>query len=124
MTIDQWIAASQSVISLLGFAVVIIQLRDSNRQTKLETQIRLYDINRELIAMGFSKPELFRVLKDEDGVDPATEQHYLQLWLNHLCLVDAFKRSGTFQKDVQESFEADLHDMMTMKNLRRHWRKV
>jgi hypothetical protein len=41
-----------------------------------------------------------------------------------LCLVDSFKRSGVFQKDVQDSFEADLHDMMTMKNLRRHWRKV
>jgi hypothetical protein len=116
--------AASAVISFLGFVVVIMQLRDSNRQTKLESQIRLYDINRELIAMGFSKPELFEVLKDAKEVDPTTEQHYLQLWLNHLCLVDSFKRSGVFQKDVQESFEADLRDMMTMKNLRRHWRKV
>jgi len=70
MTIDQWLSASLDVISFLGFVVVIIQLRDSNRQAKLESQIRLYDINRELIAMGFSKPELFEVLKDEKKADP------------------------------------------------------
>jgi hypothetical protein len=51
MTIDQWLSAFLDVISLLGFVVVIIQLRDSNRQCELDTQIRLYDINRELIAM-------------------------------------------------------------------------
>ena len=122
MTIDQWILAVQDVITFLGFVVVIIQLRDSNRQTKLESQIRLYDINRELIAMGFSKPELFEILKGTTEADSTTEQHYLQQWLNLLCLVDSFKRNKVFEKDVQESFEADLHDMMTMKNLRRHWR--
>jgi hypothetical protein len=120
MTIDQWLSASLDVISLLGFVVVIIQLRDSNLQTKLGSQIRIYDINRELISLGFSKPELFSILKDAD-VDPTIERRYLQLRLNQLCLVYSFKRSGTFAKEDQEGFETDLRDMMKMKNMRRHW---
>ena len=123
MTIDQWLSASLDVISFLGFVVVIIQLRDSTRQTKLESQIRLYDINRELISLGFSKPELFRVLHDADKVDPTIERRYLQLWLNQLCLVNSFKQSRTFTKEVQDSFEADVRDMLRMENMRRHWQE-
>ena len=123
MTIDQWLSATLDVISLLGFLVVIFQLRDANRQTKLESQVRLYDINRELIAMGFSKPELFQILKDTKTAEPLVERRYLQLWMNQLCLVHSFARSGTFTKEDQESFETDLRDMMAMKNMRRHWKE-
>ena len=54
-----------SLLTFAGLVFVAWQMRDANKQSKLESQIRLYDINRELISLGFSKPELFEVLKDE-----------------------------------------------------------
>jgi hypothetical protein len=124
MTIDQWLSASLDVISFLGFVVVIFQLRDSNRQTKLESQIRVHDITRELISLGFSNPQLFQVLKNAKEVDRTVEERYLQLWLNQLSLIHSFRESGAFEKDVQESFEIDLRDIVKMPNMRRHWRAV
>lgn len=110
-----------NLLTFVGLAFVAWQMRDANRQRKLETQIRLYDINRELIAMGFSDDELFKVLEDSDKVDETKERRYLQQWLNQLCLIDSFKRSGAFETDVRDSFEIDFRDMMLMNNMRRHW---
>jgi len=110
--------------NLLLFVSVLIvawQMRDATKQSKLESQIRLYDINRDLISLGFSKPELFEILKDEKGIDATLQRRYLQVWLNQLCLVDAFKRNGEFTKDVEESFETDIRDMMLLENMRHHW---
>jgi len=70
MTTDQYVAVFSAAISFFGLLLVVIQLRDSNEQRKLESQIRLYDITRELISLGFSNPQLFEVLKDSENVDP------------------------------------------------------
>ena len=110
-----------TLLTFVGLVFVAMQMRDGNRQRKIESQIRLYDINRELISLGFSKPELFEILKDGKGIDATLQRRYLQVWLNQLCLVDTFKRSGGFTKDVEESFSTDLRDMMLLENMRRHW---
>ncbi len=124
MTIDQWLAASLDVISFLGFVVVIIQLRDTNRQTKLESQIHIHEITRDLISLGFSNPQLFEVLKNSTHVDRTVEARYLQLWLNQLSLIHSFRQTGAFEKDVQDSFETDFRDIVRMPNMRRHWSAV
>lgn len=121
MTIDQWLLAAQDLIALLGFLVIIIQLQDSNRQTKLESQIHIHEITRDLISLGFSNPQLFEVLKNSKHVDPTVQARYLQLWLNQLSLIHSFRQTGAFEKDVQDSFEADLRDIVRMPNMRRHW---
>jgi hypothetical protein len=112
--------------NLLLFVSVLIvawQMRDATKQSKLESQIRLYDINRELISMGFTKPELFEVLKDENKADPTLERWYLQLWLNQLSLFHSLKSAGVLERDYQESVEHDLRDMFGMPNMRRHWQE-
>ena len=122
MTIDQWIASLSACIAFFGFLVVIVQVRDGNRQRRLESQIRLYDINRELITLGFSNPALFAILNGTDeGRNPVVERRYLQLWLNLLSLIFSFQKAGGFEKEYQESCEHDIRDMITMKNMRRHW---
>lgn len=124
MTIDQWILAIQDVITFLGFVVVTIQLRDSGRQTRLESQVRVQDSTRELVSLGFANPQLFEVLKGSKQVDHAVGDRYLQLWLNHFSMIHSFLQSGVFEKDVQKSFEADVRDIMRKPNMRRHWRAV
>ena len=123
MNIDQWVAVFSASVSFVGLLMVAMQLRDGNRQRQLESQIQLYDINRELISMGFSNPRLFRVLEDAEGVDPVLERRYLQLWLNQLALIQSFQASGGLRKDVGSSFDADLRDMMMMSNMRRQWQR-
>ena len=112
-----------TLLTFVGLVFVAMQMRDGNRQRKIESQIRLYDINRELISLGFSKPELFEVLKDEKKADPTMERWYLQLWLNQLSLFHSLKTAGVLQKDYQESVEHDLLDMFGMSNMRRHWQE-
>ena len=112
--------------NLLLFVSVLIvawQMREATKQSKLDSQIRLQDVNRELISLGFAKPELFEVLKDGKNVDPTAELYYLQLWLNQFCMFDALSQSGNLKPDVRESLEIDFRDMMGMENMRRHWKK-
>ena len=123
MTIDQWVATFSASVSFAGLLMVALQLREGNRQRQLESQIQLYDINRELISMGFSHPQLFRILEDAEGVNPTLERRYLQLWLNQLALIQSFQASGGFRKDVEASFDADLRDMVMMSNMRRQWER-
>src|SRR5208282_328765 len=108
MTIDQCISIISALIALAGLLFVAKQLHDANNQTKLASQIQLYDITRELLSLGFSNPVLFEVLTDKKGVNPVLEQRYLQMWLNQLSLIHSFQRRGAFEPDVQESFDRDL----------------
>jgi hypothetical protein len=112
-----------NLLTFAGLLFVAWQMRDANKQSKLESQIRLQDVNRELVSLGFSRPELFEVLKDGKNVDPNAELYYLQLWLNQFCLFDALSKSGNLKPDVRESLEVDFRDMMGMENMRRHWKK-
>ena len=62
---------------LFGLLAVGWQLRDENRQEKIESQIRLQDMKRELISPGIDDPELFEVLKDSGKADPTLTRRYL-----------------------------------------------
>ncbi|GEM_PF-2607585 len=119
----EWKITPDTLVTLAGFLLVAWQMRDGNRQRKIESQIQLQAVNRELLTLGFSNPELFKVLEDAEDVDPKIETYYLQLWLNQFCLFDALSRSGGFKRDVRDSLEIDFRDMMQMNNMRRLWKK-
>ena len=119
----EWKVTLDNLLTFAGLVFVAWQMRDANKQSKLESQIQLQGINRELIAMGFSKPELFEVMQGTKKVDATLERRYLQLWLNQLSLFHALKLEGALQKDYEESCERDLRDMIELPNMRRHWQK-
>lgn len=112
-----------NLLTFVGLLFVAWQMRDGNQQRKIESEIRMYDINRELIAMGFDKPELFEILKDTNKGDSELERWYLQLWLNQLSMFHSLKAAGALQKDYEKSCERDLRDMFEKANMRRHWKK-
>jgi phage antirepressor YoqD-like protein len=121
VTLDSLLTFLGLIVNFAGLLYVAQAMRDGNKQRKMDSQIRLYDINRELISLGFSKPELFAVLKDAKGIDPEIEQHYLQLWLNQLSLFHSLKTAGVVDEEYRESVERDLLDMFEMSSMRRHW---
>lgn len=123
-----YVAAVAVVISFVSLMVVVFQLHDLMEQRKLESLTRLYDINRELIILGFRQPELFKILHDQQGadsseIDPMVERHYLQLWLNQVVLIFYIQRRGLFAPDLRASWEADARDLLQQENLKRHWRR-
>jgi hypothetical protein len=119
----EWKVTLDTLVAFAGFVIVAWQLWKANKQSKLDSQIRMHDINRELISMGFDKPELFEVLKDTNRADPELEQRYLQLWLNQLSMFYSLKTAGEMQRDFEDSCDRDLRDMFGKANMRRHWDK-
>jgi hypothetical protein len=117
----EWKLSLDTLVAFAGFLVVAWQLWKANRQSKLDSEIRMLDSNRELIALGFDKPELFKVLKDTGEADSEMEQRYLQLWLNQFSMFYSLKSAGEMQRDFEEACQRDIHDMFQKKNMRRHW---
>ncbi len=118
---DHVISLASTIISLVGLFFVALQLHVGNRQRESDSLVKLYDINRELMALGFSHPVLFKILDDHDDVDPLWQTRYLQLWLNQLSLSFTYMQRTVAQPELKESIERNLVDFMTMKNMRRHW---
>jgi hypothetical protein len=121
MTLDHWVALFSTVISFVGLVFVAVQLRDANRQRESDSLVKIYDINRELLSLGFSHPQLFAILNDADNADPVWERRYLQLWLNQLSLIHTYLKRSTIRGELKDSLEQNVGDFMTMNNMRRQW---
>lgn len=117
-----YVATVSVSLSFLSLMLVVFQLQELTEQRKLESLMRLYDINRQLLTLGFSQPELFDILHDRPGADPMLERHYLQLWLNQVVLIFYIQKRGFFAPDLRVSWEADARDLLKQANLQRHWR--
>lgn len=116
-----YLPAVAFVLSFISISLVLMQLHDLMAQRKIDSQIRIDDINRQLITLGFSHPELFKVLHGEEA-DPIVERHYLQLWFNQFYLIHSYQSRGLFPSDRRESLERDIRDFFMQDNMLRHWR--
>jgi len=123
MSLDHYVALFSALISFAGLLLVVLQLRDSNRQRESESLVELYDINRQLLSLGFSHPVLFQILEDKKATDPLWEKRYLQMWLNQLSLSHAYLQRSVVQPELKASLERNLIDFMTMENMRRQWQQ-
>lgn len=121
MTEFDYLPAVAFVLSFISISLVLVQLNDQMKQRKIDSQIRIDDINRQLITLGFSHPELFKVLHGEEA-DPIVERHYLQLWFNQFYLIYSYQTRGLFAQDRRESLERDIRDFFAQENMQRHWR--
>jgi hypothetical protein len=123
MSLDHWVAVFSASISFAGLLLVVLQLRDNNRQRQSESLVEILDINRELLSLGFSHPQLFAILEDAKNADPVWERRYLQLWLNNFSLVHSYLTHSMLEGELRENLERDVADFMTMENIRKHWQR-
>lgn len=119
--LDHWLPYFTALISAVGLLAVFVQLRRGTKQREAQSLVQVFDINRQLITLGFSQPDLFDVLDDATGVDPAREEHYLQLWLNQMWVIHFFLEQSFFPRGVREASFAALEDLAAMGNFRRFW---
>lgn len=118
----EYLPAVAFVLSFISISLVLVQLNDQMKQRKIDADIRISDINRQLITLGFSHPELFKVLHGEPA-DPVVERRYLQLWFNQFDLIYTYKVRGLFSNEVRESLEHDIRDFLKTENVQGHWRQ-
>jgi hypothetical protein len=123
MSLDNYVAIFSALVSFTGLLLVVLQLRDSNKQRQSESLVEIYDINRQLLSLGFEHPQLFAVLADDQHANPVFERRYLQLWLNHFSLINAYVNQSVLKGELKESLVSDLADFMTLKNAQQNWAK-
>ena len=112
-----------ALISFLSLLLVVWQLRRDARQRESQSLVEIYDINRQLLSLGFDHPQLFQILADAENVDPILARRYLQLWLNQFSLIYSYMYESVFKRELEDSLVRDVSDFMTMKNMQRHWRE-
>ena len=110
-------------ISFAGFLVVIYQLRRNSIQRELDSVVKIGDTNRQLLTLGFSFPAVFKILDDAEGVDPALEKIYLQMWVNSFLLVHSYMRESVFKRELKDALTRDVSEFLQSENMQRHWRK-
>ena len=117
-----YVSAAALVVSAISLSFVLLQLYDSLTQRRIDASIRISDINRELVALGFSHPTLFSILNGETA-DPKIERRYLQLWFNQFLLIYTYQTRGLFQREHRESLGRDIGDFLKLQNMQAHWRE-
>jgi hypothetical protein len=118
-----WFALLQTIGIVGGLFLVMIQIRDSTRQRESESLVTIYDINRQLLSLGFAHPKLFAILEDAKDADPVWEGRYLQLWMNQLSLIHLYLKRSVFEKELQEFLESEIADFITRANVQKFWRQ-
>jgi hypothetical protein len=121
--LDHGVAIFSAAIAFAGLLLVAVQLHRATQQREAEALVKIYDVNRELLSLGFTHPQLFAILQDEENVDPIWQRRYLQLWLNHLSLLHLYLTHSVFAAELEDSESHALAEFMTLKNMRRHWQK-
>ena len=123
MALDHYVSLLTAGMSFVGLLFVALQLRDATKQREMDSLVKVYDINRELLSLGFSHPQLFAIMENKGNADPSAEKHYLQLWFNQFSLVHSYLRHSLFKREFKESLERDITDFVKLENVRRHWQR-
>ena len=123
MPFEQLVSLFSAAISFAGLVFVAVQLRDGNKQQQLASLVEIYDINRQLLALGFSHPKLFEILSDAPKADAALERRYLQLWLNQLALIHSYMEEAVFKRELKDSLTREVAEFFSMTNMQHHWQR-
>src|ERR1041385_9352546 len=123
MLSGQWISLFSAMVSFAGLLIVIRQLRTSNKQRELQSLVQVFDVNRQLLSLGFSHPKLFEIMADAPQADPTLERRYLQLWLNQFAMIHSYMKEAVFKRELKDSLTREVAEFFTMENMQRHWRR-
>ena len=124
-----------TIIAALALAVSLIvmffnarQLSLLMRQLRLDSLIKISDGNREIISLGFEKPELWKILYDSteipDAKNAEERKRYLQLWFNHMHVIWKAHELGLLDRHEWTACSIDIEDFLSIRSLRVHWQEV
>ena len=122
LEISEIIAVTSTAVSLASLLIVFWELRAGRKQKKATALIQVYDINRQLMSMGFDKPALFAAIGSDTREDEI-QRRYLQLWLNQIALIVELRNQRLFSSAQWESLETDIAYFVENPRFRRDWPK-
>lgn len=117
MAQSDFIAVAALIVSVISF---FLQFRHTTEQRQIDAEMRVKETNRELITLGFSHPELFKVMDDQPA-SPRLERAYLQLWLNFYEQIFLDRRRGLFSREFFDGLQRDMQEIFSQRNMQRHW---
>lgn len=115
------VALAASVISVL---YVYVQVKTHKRQQQMDFHIRLIEINRELLNMGFEHPELLTLLRGEEIGDKDKQTRFIQMWVNQSLIMWMGKEHGIIGDDAWYSLRKDIATFVNRPPMKAHWQEV
>ena len=105
---------------MVSLAVVFWELRQGRKQNRTGALIQIYDINRQLLGMGFDRPEFFQAIGGSAG-EEETVRRYLQLWLNQIALIVHLHDQGLLTRSQWHSLQVDIECLFEKSELKNLW---
>ena len=122
------VASLALVVSLIVMFFTARQVSLLVRQLRLDSLIKISDANREIISLGFDKPELWKTLYDSTDIADAKSaeerKRYLQLWFNHMHVIWKARNLGLLDRHEWSACKADMSDFLQIRSLKTHWEEV
>ncbi len=100
------------------------QVRLYSRQLKLGVIVEMIAMNRALVSLGFSDPDLFDALDGQRIASPARARRYMQLWLNQAAFMYQALRMETLDDTFWPAVQKDIELLVSNPNMQEHWRAV
>jgi hypothetical protein len=111
-------------ISLISVVYVYVQVKAQARQQQMDFHVRLIEINRELLRMGFDHPELLTLLRGEEIADKDKQTRFIQMWINQSLIMWLGKEQGTIGDDAWYSLRRDIATFINRPPMKIHWQQV
>lgn len=119
----EWLTVFTAFIAFASLFLSIYQIHNHTAQSRIESLLHIFEINRQRMILGFDSPDLFEILNDAEDADPNREQRFLQLWLNQFAVIHLFHARGLFERELMMSLEHDMRDFLNQANMRRNWER-
>ncbi len=123
LTISDWLAAMETTVEFTALLALIWQLRVLSRQLRYEAVIRIYEINRALIAAGLKDPDLLKVLDGRAIRDKTKQRRFLQQCFNQIDLTYLGWKNRFLTQESWEGLERDIQDFSSLETSRQYWRQ-
>jgi len=90
-------------------------------QLKIDADLRVAAVSRELFTMAFQDPELFNLFEDKPLLNKQKERHYVQMWFNHVHTMWNVHEHGLISDAEWYSDMKDIALFFSINIVRKHW---
>lgn len=115
-------------LSLLALCVSVATLLYSIRQVgllhgqlKVDADLRVAAVSRELFAMAFQDAELFNLFEDKPLLNKRKERHYVQMWFNHIQSMWNVHEHGLMSDAEWYSNMKDISVFFSLNIVKKYW---
>lgn len=116
------------VFSLLALSVslgtlfyTVRQVRLLRSQLQIDADLRIAEVNRELLKMAFQDTELFDLFDDKPLSNKRKERHYLQMWFNHIHTMWNAHEHGLVSEAEWYSNVKDISVFFSINLVKKYW---